>query len=105
MLVVIKTYYKIILEMAELLDDKSSILVNNLYLLDDFIYNLGQLILYTKMALGDEKGNNYTAFKLGTNFMLARIPCLFPEYKSILFEIWDDSTRQQMDKVDMTKLS
>lgn len=104
LLVVIKAYYKIILEMAELLDDKSSILVNNLYLPDDFIYNLGQLILYTKMALDDEKGNDYTAFKLGMDCMLARIPLLFPEYKSILFETWNDSTRHQMDEVSMEKL-
>lgn len=105
LLVVIKAYYKIILEMAELLDDKSSILVNNLYLPDDFIYNLGQLILYTKMALADEKENDYTAFKLGTDCMLARIPLLFPEYKSILFETWNDSTRHQMDEISMEKLS
>ena len=57
------------------------------------------------MALGDEKGNDYMAFKLGTDCMLARIPFLFPEYKSILFEKWNDSTRRQMDEVDMVKLS
>lgn len=98
LLVVIKTYFQIILEMAEMLDNKSSILVNNLCLPDDFIYNLGQLILYTKMALGNEKNNDDISFRLGTTFMLAIIPLLFPEYKSILFEKWNDSEKQKINE-------
>lgn len=98
LLVVIKTYFKIILEMAEILDNKSSILINNLCLPDDFIYNLGQLILYTKMALGNEKEDEEISFRLGTKFMFSIIPLLFPEYKSILFEKWNNSDKQQISE-------
>lgn len=91
LLVIIRDYFKIILDMAEMVDDKSSILIDNMYLPENFIYNLGQLILYVKMVLGNERLDEAKSFDIGITMTFSYISLLFPEYKSIFFENWNSS--------------
>jgi|GEM_PF-6054295 len=83
-----KTNFIIVLEMAKTLESKAILLADNLWLPNDFMFNLGELVKNLNSALRDENRFDDFAFKLQISDVLKEISLLFPEYKRLLLEEW-----------------
>lgn len=92
-----KTNFIFVLRMAKILESKSVLLVDNLSLPNDFLFNLGELVKNLNSALEDEERFNDFAFRLQISDVLKGIALLFPEYKHLLFEEWDCATELVRD--------
>ena len=88
LLVVVKMYLRIVLSMAEILDSKATLLVNNLCLPENFIYNLDKLIIDLRISVGDKDSVDNLALRLAMPDIIDNISLLFPEYKSIFCDDW-----------------
>lgn len=87
LLIEIKFYLRVILEMSKKLERQSVILVNNLFIPEDFFYNLGQLITEIEVVVSDGNGDEF-ALRLFASSIFEKIQNIFPEYKSFWFDEW-----------------